>query len=270
MNRKECLNLMMDYFKLESSINYLKNPDFELKSHIFYYRDTFKDIEEIRILRIRSKNSADNIIFDVYYVSQEFEGLFHGYFRIKPETEVAEKLFQNISKVATDLGQYFYYVYKHSEILKIYLISGNLENALVHSKNKDFQQSFDQIKKVTKQEIASYSTKSLKSILLRRELLEKHIANFINMNAKCSERVKMFLINLLSNKYAGHICLIPNGVGINNFIQVTTEQAQFNDNTNIPIYGLLDYAVEQHCVLFVKLDFDFKGGGAIGKGNNQR
>ena len=268
MNRIECLDLKMEYFKPESAINYLKNPDFELKSHIFYYRDIFKDIEEIKILRISSKNSSDNIVFDVYYVSQEFDGLFHGYFRIKPETEMAEKLFENISKVATDLGQYFYYVYKNSEILKIYLISGNLENALAHCKNKDFQQNFVEIKKATQLEIAKFSTQSLKTILLRRELLEKYITNFIKMNSKCSDRVKMFLINLLSSKYAGHICLIPKRAEIKNFIQVTTEQVFFNDNLSIPIYGLLDYAVNYNCVLFVKLDFDFKGGEAIGKGND--
>ena len=129
MNRNECLQLMMQYFQVESCIKHLKNPDLELKSHTFYYRDTFKDINELRILRVSSKNKNDDIIFDIYYVSQKFDGLFHGYFRIKPETDMAELLFQNISKVATDLGHYFTYVYKHSEVLKVYFSPGKLFDA---------------------------------------------------------------------------------------------------------------------------------------------
>ena len=265
MNRNECLELMMQYFNVESCIKHLKNPDFKLKSHTFFYRDTFKEIDELRILRVSSKNKNDDIVFDVYYVSQEFDGLFHGYFRIKPETDMAERLFQNISKVAADLEDYFYYVYKYGEVLKVYLISGNLQNAIEHGKDNNIEKLFDQIKKAISLEIANYSVKDLRNTLLRRELLEKYIAHFIDMNSKCSERVKMFLINILSNKYAGHVCLIRNKAEIKNYIHVSTGQVMFHGNPDTPIYGLLDYAVNNHFVLFVKLEFDFEGGGYVGK-----
>ncbi len=265
MNRDECLQLMMQYFNVESCITHLKNPDLKLKSHIFFYRETFKDIKEIRMLRVSSKNQKDNIIFDVYYVSQEFDGLFHGYFRIKPESDMAERLFQNISKVATDLGHYFYYVYKNSEILKIYLISGNIENALQQCEDKNYEELFKRIKKVTYLEVAQYSAKDLRNILLRRELLEKYIFNFISINGKSSERVKMFLINILSNEYSGHICLVSDTKGIANTIHISTKQVALQNNPGIPIYGLLDYAAKNHSVLFVNLEFDFEGGGYVGK-----
>lgn len=265
MNRNECLELIMQYFQIESYIKHLKSPDLKLKSHTFFYRDTFKDIDELRILRVSSKNKDDNIVFDVYYVSQEFDGLFHGYFRIKPESPIAERLFQNISKVTTDLGHYFYYVYKQSEILKIYLISGNLQNAIEHCKDKNYKELFEHIKKATYIEIANHSVKDLSNILLRREFLEKYIANFIDLNGKSSESVKMFLINILSKKYVDHVCLIWDDTAIKNCIQVTTSQVLFHGNPDIPIYGLFDYVLSNHFVLFLKLEFDFEGGGYIGK-----
>ncbi len=258
----------MQYFNVESCIKHLKNPDLKLKSHIFFYRDTFKDIDELRILRVSSKNSTDNIVFDIYYVSQEFEGLFSGYFRIKPESDMARRVFQNISKVTTDLGHYFYYVYKYSEFLKIYLISGNLNNALQQSKDKNYEDIFQRIKKEIYLEVSQYSTTELKQLFLRREFLEKYIANFINMNKKCSERVKMFLINILSHEYSRHISLIKDTEEIKNYVHVTTEQVVFHTNSQIPLYGLLDNCVKNHSVLFVKLEFDFEGGGHIGKAIN--
>lgn len=265
MNKDECLQLIMQYFNVESCIRHLKNPDLKLKSHIFFYRDTFRDINELRILRVTSKNDGDNIVFDIYYVSQEFDGLFNGCFRIKPESEMAERLFQNLSKVTTDLGQYFYYVYKKSEILKIYMISGNLENALQQSLDKNYKDLFEKIKKETYLEISQYSSKELRKILLRREFLEKYIKNFINMNKKCSERVKMFLINILSREYCGHICLVRDTSGIDNYVQVTTKQVIFHKAPEIPLFGLLDYSIKNRSVIFVKLEFDFEGGGPLGK-----
>ncbi len=270
MNKNECLQLIMQYFQVESFIKHLKNPDLKLKSHTFFYRDTFKDIDELRVLRVSSKNKEDNIVFDVYYVSQEFDGLFHGYFRIKPESDMAKRLFQNISKVTTDLGHYFYYVYKQSEILKIYLISGNLQNAIEHSKDKNYMDVFENIKKATYTEISSYSVRDLRSKLLRRELLEKYIYNFIDLNGKSAESVRMFLINILSKKYAEHVCLTWDDMAIKNCIHVTTSQVLFNSKPDIPIYGLLDYALSNHFVLFIKLEFDFEGGGYIGKDINKR
>lgn len=265
MKRNECLQLIMQYFNIESCIKHLKNPDLKLKSHTFFYRDTFKDIDELRILRVSSKNKDDNIVFDVYYVSQEFDGLFNGHFRIKPESDMAKRLFQNISKVTTDLSHYFYYVYKQSEILKIYLISGNLQNAIEQCKDKNYKDVFEHIKKATYIEIANYSVKDLGNLLLRREFLEKYIANFIDLNRKASESVRMFLINILSKKYAEHICLTWDDTAIKNCIHVTTSQVLFQNNPDIPIYGLLDYALSNHFVLFLKLEFDFEGGGYIGK-----
>ncbi|WZL73520.1 hypothetical protein QBE52_01955 [Clostridiaceae bacterium 35-E11] len=265
MNKKECLQLIEKYFELESFVRDLKAPDFQIKSHIFYFRGLFKDIQELRILRVRSKNKEDHIIFDIYYVSGMLEGLYHGYFRIKPESPMAKKVFENMSRVCTDLGYYLYDVYRNSDFLKIYLISGNLQNALEQSKHKDFHLAFEEIKKLSYTEIAGYEAKDLYKGLLRRDDLQKHITNFIDFNAKCSEKVKMFLITLLSHPYRDHVCLIHHGMHIKNFIHIDTRKIFFHGDNTMPIYGLLDYAVAQDFILFIRLEFDFEGGGNIGK-----
>lgn len=265
MDKIECLQLIEKYFDLESFVTKLKNPDFHLKSHLFYFRGWFQEIEELRILRVQSKNRLDHIVFDIYYVSQAFEGLYHGYFRIQPASSMAKKVFENMSKVCTDLGYYLYDVYRNSDFLKIYLISGNLQNALEQSKNKDFQPIFGKIKMAGYTEIAGYQPKDLYNGLLKRDYLQKYITNFIEFNGKCSEKVKMFLITLLSHPYRDYVCLINNGIHLKNFIHMDTKQIFFHGHFSIPIYGLLDYAVDNHCILFVKLEFDFEGGGNLGK-----
>ena len=265
MDKKECLSLMGQYFQIQSCIVGLKNPDFELKSHIFFFKDTFKEIDEIKIVRVSSKNTNDNIIFDIFYVSHEFNGLFHGFFKVRPESFAAQKLFENVSKVCTDLSDYMYYLYQDSTLLKIYLMSGNFQNTLEQYNASSFTSDFKEYKKNIYREIADYSAEELTDSLLDRRSGQKYISNFIVFNSKCSEQVKMFLINLLSDKCLNHICLINSNSNIKNYIYANSNSVYFNANHLIPVYGLLDYIVSEQFILFLKFDFDFEGGVNVGK-----
>ncbi|MCT4607085.1 MAG: hypothetical protein N4A64_13475 [Marinisporobacter sp.] len=264
MDKNECFKLMNQYFHIKSLIAKLKNPDFKLKSHIFYYNDIFKEIDKIAIMRVNSKNVEDDITFDIYYVSDEFDPLFHGYFSIEPISKGAEKIFENISKVCTDLGYYFYYAYQNSDLLKKYLIAGNFQNSLEQSKD-DFEKQFDKIKRQTLMEIAQYETKDLEEALLRREFIKKYIKNFILFNGKPSEEVKMFLMSILSEKMKKHICFINSEKIFDSFIKVNKEGIDFNGWHSLPIYGLLEDVVKKNYVLFLRLEFDFEGGDGIDK-----
>jgi hypothetical protein len=270
MDKKECLNLFGQYFQVQSCIVALKNPDFELKSHIFFFKDIFKEIDEIKILKVSSKNTQDNIIFDVYYVSHEFEGLYHGYFRIKPESENACKMFDDISKMCTDLSEYIYYVYQNSELLKIYLISGSIQNALEQCVGKGYANELKQLKKRIYTEIADNSGDEFCEAVLDRHLNSKYIFNFITFNSKCSEPVKMFLLNILSDTYSSYICMLNRVSRIENHICVSPDSLFFNGNDKLPVYGLLDHAALEKFVVFLKFDFDFEGGVNIGKTTGQR
>lgn len=270
MDKKECLKLMGQYFHIDSLINKLKHPDFELKSHIFYYRDIFKEVDEIPILRVSSNQIEDDIIFDVYYVSGSFEGLFHGYFRIHPKTTMAEKIFQNTSRVCTDLGYYFYYIYQNSDLLKRYFISGNLQNMLDEDQQNNFKNKFEVIKKETYMDIAKYDMKDLQHSFLRKDQFKKYITDFIRFNGKCSEKVKMFLISILSGKNKDAICFINNEKYIKTFISVDIKSVTISNKPQIPIHGLINYAVNNNLILFLKLEFNFEGGDTIGKISSQR
>ncbi|QZY55437.1 hypothetical protein [Crassaminicella profunda] len=264
MDKNECLKLMNQYFHIESLIVKLKNPDFKLKSHIFYYNNIFKEVDKIAIMQVRSKNLEDDILFNIYYVSDEFESLFHGYFSIEPLSKSAQKIFRNISKVCTDLGTYFYYAYQNSDLLKKYLIAGNFQNSLEES-DDDLKKQLDEIKKEMYIEISQYETKKLEQILLRRDFLRKYIKNFIKFNEKPSEEVKMFLMSILTRKMKNHICFMNNEKILNTFIHIDTKSITLNKYKNLSIYGLMDHAVEENYILFLKLEFDFEGGDNIGK-----
>ncbi|TCO78716.1 hypothetical protein [Marinisporobacter balticus] len=260
MDKKECLKLIEQYFHIKSFINKFKNPDFKLKSHIFYYREIFKEVDEIRMLRVASKNIQDDIILDIYYVSKSFEGLFNGYFKIHPISTTARKIFGNVSNICTDLGYYFYYVYQNSDLLKKYLISGNLENTMENHQKNDFKTQFDRIKKETYMDIAKYDMKEIENIFLNREKLKKYITNFIRLNGKCSEEVKMFLIQILSDQYKNNLCFINSEDYLNTFIKIDTKSIYLNNHPKVPIYGLMDYATQEHFILFLKLEIYFEGG----------
>ncbi|QXM06805.1 hypothetical protein [Crassaminicella indica] len=263
MDKNECLKLMEQYFHIKSLIAKLKNLDFKLKSHIFYYNNIFKEIDKIAIMRVYSKNLEDDIVFDVYYVADAFEQLFHGYFSIEPVSEPSKKIFENISRVCTDLGHYFYYAYQNSDLLKKYLIAGNFKSIVEQTKD-DFEVQFCKMKKEVYMEIATYKTEDLEKVLLRRELIKKYIKNFINLNGKPSEEVKMFFINILSEKMRRHICFI-NSEKITNVININTRTVSFNKCCDLPIYGWINYAVKENAILFLNLEFDFEGGDNIGK-----
>src|SRR5690606_27761439 len=112
-----------------------------------------------------------------------------------------------------DLGEYFYYVYQNSEFLKIYFATGSVENALEHhnrKKTKEGAFDFNKFKEDMYLEISSYSQEELREMVLNRNLTKKYVSNFIKLNSKCSEYVKMFLINILSEVYIRNICIINN------------------------------------------------------------
>lgn len=260
MDKEQYLGLVEQYFKLESCIKNLKTPDFRLKSHIFFYRDIFKEVGEIKIFRVSSKNPQDDISFDIYYVSEHFDGLFSGCFKIKPESNNAKKVFQNISIVFTDLGEYLYYVYQNSEFLKIYLVSGSIENALDNININNFEHELGNIKKETLVEITNYAQEEIYNGILRRDLLKKYISNFIKLNSKCSEKVRMFLISILSDKYSNYICLINNNIKWKNYISVSAQDVVVKGSPEISAYLMLEYAVKNNLILFIKFEYDFKGG----------
>jgi len=270
VDKRECINLIKQHFEIQSSVASLKNPDFELKSHIFFYNNLFKEVNEIRILRVKSKNAKDNIMFDIYYVSDEFEGLFHGYFRIKTESDSANKIFEDVSKMCTDLSEYMYYVYQNSELLKIYLISLDIQSSLEQCDMQNDAGGFEDIKKSIYKEIADYDQIELSSSILDRRFNKKNIYNFIVFNSKCSEIVKMFLLNLLSNKYSNNICMVNWKSKFKNYIYVNSNSIYFNGNKQLSVFSLLDSAVLGSFVMFVKFDFDFEGGVNSGKTINKR
>ncbi|MCX7745826.1 MAG: hypothetical protein N2645_02900 [Clostridia bacterium] len=259
MDKKECINLISRFFMMESCVIKLKDPDFQLKSHIFYFNGMFQDIPELRIVRVCSRNRQDNIVFDIYYVSDAFEGLYHGYFRIKPESEAAKRLFMSISTVCTDIGEYFYYVYQNSNLLKIYLATGDLWNALDQSPDCDYRNEFEQIKRSSTLEIANVSPADLQQGLLNRNYLKKYISNFIKLNSKCSEQVKMFFIHILNKKYAKNICLVNHGFALGNYLNINPANIRFN-SCEVPVYKLLEYFVEHNFILFIRMEFDFQVG----------
>ncbi|HBY20303.1 MAG: hypothetical protein A2Y24_04810 [Clostridiales bacterium GWE2_32_10] len=270
MENKECLNLINKHFEVQSCIALLKNPDLKLKSHIFFFNNLFKEISEIKILRVKAKNQTDDIAFDIYYVKDEFEGLYHGYFRIKPETDAASKIFEDVSKMCTDLGEYMYYLYKNSDLLNIYLLSLDIQTAIEQSDTKDDHLEFDKIKKNMYREIAEYEQGELEGTILDRWMNRKYIYNFIMFNSKCSETVKMFLLNLLSNRYSNNICMINWSCNIKNYIYVSPNTVYFNGNNQISVFSLLDSVLSQKFVIFIKFDFDFEGGGNVGKTLSKR
>ena len=268
MDKNECINLLSQYFDLESYMLNLKNPDFELKSQILYYKGLFKDIEEIKVLKVESKNKSDDILFDIYYVSKELEGLFHGYFRIQPKTVLAQRIFKNVNKICTDLKDYFYYVYQNSDVFKIYLMSGNAQYALEESEiaNNDKEEAaFHTMKLRTLEQIAGYTEKDLQNMLLQRSFLEKYIQHFIELNSKCTEEVKGFLIDMLYSQYSKHICLMHDQSQLSCYVTVSPKEIYFTTHEKISVYAFLEYCVSHSCVVFLKLQYDFGGGGSLGK-----
>lgn len=260
VDKSEFLKVISKSFKLKSEIAFLSKPDFDLKSRIFYYTDIFKDIDEIKILTVRSTNEADDIEFSVYYIRHEFENLYTGYFKIIPKSANGEKMFYGVSKVCTNLSEYLYYVYQNSEFLKVYIISGTVASALEQSEKKIYSIDFEKIKKNTYLEMSKYSFQEFQNILLKRDYLVKYLTNFIKFNKKCSSIVKMFFINILSPEYKDNICFINNCEGIETYIKVNSEDAVLNSDTQISLYCLLECAAKNKFPLFLKLEDDFKGG----------
>ncbi|QEK13296.1 hypothetical protein FQB35_14015 [Crassaminicella thermophila] len=258
MDKKACLELIEQHFEIKSLISKLKNPDFQLKSHIFYYNNIFQEVDELKILRITSKDKNEDIVFDIYYVSDVLEGLFHGYFRVEPVSTWAREVFKNISRVCTDLSAYFYYAYRNSDLLNKYLIAGDFKNILEQRKTDD--DLFHKVKKEIYKEIAQYKYEEIEYIFLRREGMKKYIEDFIKFNKKVSEEVKMFLINIWSGKYKNNICFINNPAYIKNHIRVDTNYISFDKNSEVPIYGLMDHSLDENYIVFIRLEFDFEGG----------
>ncbi|MFZ5969047.1 MAG: hypothetical protein ACOYVK_17975 [Bacillota bacterium] len=260
MDKSECIKLASQFFHIESTIPKLKNPDFQLKSHVLFYRGIFNELEELKILKITSKNPEDHICFDIYYISEEFNGLFNGYFRIEPQSERAEMLFQTVSRVCTDLGLYMYYLYQNSSLLKYYFISGSIQNAIEYMKDEEYQQQYQQYAIACYKEAACYPAEKIRKMFLQRELIRKYISDFIQFNTKCSEHVKMFLIYVLSAKYTKNIVFVNDCISFLNKIQITAKDVFLPENIEMPVFGLLEYAEKNNKVLLLRLEFDFEGG----------
>jgi hypothetical protein len=255
---------MDKFFQLDTDILWLKNPDFLMQSRIFYYRNNFKAINEIKILTVKSKNLNDDIVFDIYFIRAEFETLFSGYFKIVPITSTAVAMFEGVSKLCTDLGEYFYYVYKNSEFLKIYFATGSGANALEHHNRKKTKEGAFDFKKYKKDmylEISSYSQDEFSELVLNRNLTMKYVSNFIKLNSKCSEYVKMFLINILSKVYSKNICIINNAYDVKNHILVGTQNIKINNYPNVCVYDVIENALKDNALVLVKFNYDFKTGG---------
>ncbi|AUG57517.1 MAG TPA: hypothetical protein DCE02_00390 [Ruminiclostridium sp.] len=264
MDKNNCIKYMEKFFKLNTDILWLKNPDFLMQSRIFYYRSNFKGINDIKIATAKSKNISDDIVFDIYFIRAEFETLFSGYFKIVPVTSAAETMFEGVSKLCTDLGEYFYYVYQNSEFLKIYFATGSVENALEHhnrKKTKEGAFDFNKFKEDMYLEISSYSQEELREMVLNRNLTKKYVSNFIKLNSKCSEYVKMFLINILSEVYIRNICIINNAYNVKNYILVEAQNAKVNSYPKVCVYDVIEKAVKENALVLVKFNYDFKTGG---------
>ncbi|WP_129599148.1 hypothetical protein [Anaerophilus nitritogenes] len=255
MNKQECIEWIKSYFEIESLISTLKDPDFNIKSRIFYFKDVFRSIDELKILKIYSKNKKHNIVLEVYYVTDDFEGLFHGYFRIEPVTDSARKIFKNMSRVCTDLGYFFYHAYQHSEILKKYIVSGDIDYII-----EDDENFFETVKKNTYLELSQYEEKQMNQMILSREKFKKYITHFIHWNKKCSEEVKTFLMHLWTTSYKNCICPINNVNAVDYSIKVDTQDIFFQKNKDLSVYGLLEYAQTHGFIVFLYLQFDFEGG----------
>lgn len=235
-----------------------------MQSRIFYYRNDFKAINEIKILTVKSKNEEDDIVFDIYFIRAELETLFSGYFKIVPKTSKAEAMFEGVSKLCTDLGEYFYYVYQNSEFLKVYFATGNALNALEHhnlKKNKEGTFDFKKFKEDMYLEISSYSQDEFNELVLNRSFTVKYVSNFIKLNSKCSEYVKMFLINILSKAYNKNICIINNAYDVKNHILVETQNIKVNNRPDVCVYDVIENAVKDNAIVLVKFNYDFKAGG---------
>ncbi|MCG8481782.1 MAG: hypothetical protein MJA31_00590 [Clostridia bacterium] len=259
MDKKECIELYMKYFKVSSTLANFKNLDLYMKSHIFYYRDIFKEVNEIKIMNVSAIDQNVDINFDIYYFSKSLDGLFNGYFKISPNTESAKQIFENVSKVCTDLENYFYYVFKNSEIMKIYLISGSIENAKDHYSNAGQSDDYNKFIKSFYNEISTYETNALLKGTLERKLLKKHITNFIKMNSKCAANVRMFLINILSDPYNNNVCVLNNAINIQKYIHINTNDIYIHGDLDIPVFGLLEHVNKINGTVFLKFEFDFEG-----------
>lgn len=264
MDKSNCIKYMEKYFDLNSDILWLKNLDFLMQSRIFYYRNNFKAISDIKILTAKSKNIEHDIIFDIYFIRAEFETLFSGYFKIVPKTPTAITMFEGVSKICTDLGEYIYYIYQNSEFLKVYFATGSPANALEHhnrKKSKEGAFDFKKYKEDMYLEISSYTQDEFNELVLNRNLTMKYVSNFIKLNSRCSEYVKMFLINVLSTIYNKNICIINNAYNVKNHILVGTQNIRVNNYPKVCVYDVIENAVKNNALILIKFNYDFKGGG---------
>ena len=110
-------------------------------------------------------------------------------------------------------------------------------------------------------EISSYSQDEFSELVLNRNLTMKYVSNFIKLNSKCSEYVKMFLINILSKVYSKNICIINNAYDVKNHILVGTQNIKINNYPNVCVYDVIENALKDNALVLVKFNYDFKTGG---------
>ncbi|PAB60595.1 hypothetical protein [Anaeromicrobium sediminis] len=253
MDKKQCIDVVTQNFIIESTVNTLKYVDFEMKSHMLFYRDMFRNAGKIKIATVKSKAIGNDIVFHIYFISDEFNGLCNGYFKMEPESSNGKKLFEGVSRITTDLAEYFYYLYRNSEFLKVYLVSLNVNSMEEISKDNEIEEAL----KENRISISNMEMDEFKSILLDRKFVKKYISNFLRINEKPTEEVKMFLINMLNESYDKNVCLVNNMCKLNTLIKVSFDKVALNKN-NITPYDLLEYSRENGKIVYVNLDFSFK------------
>jgi hypothetical protein len=241
-------------FTMESRVNTLKYVDFEMKSHMLFYRDMFRNVGKIKIATVKSKAIGNDISFHIYFISHEFNGLCNGYFQMEPISSNGKRLFEGVSRITTDLAEYFYYLYKNSEFLKVYLVSLNVNS--MEEINKDHE--IEEVLNENRISISNMEMDEFKSTLLDRRFVKKYISSFLRINEKPTEEVKMFLINILNESFHKNVCLVNNMCKLSNLIKVSSNRVTFNKN-NINPYDLLEYGRDHGKIIYVNLDFSFKG-----------
>lgn len=254
MDKSQCIKLIEENFIIRSDISSFTNMDFNMTSRIFYYRDTFKNVGKIKIATITSKNIPNDIVMDLYFISDEFKDLCSGYFEIKAVSENSKKLLKGVSKITTDLKEYFYYLYKNSEFLKIYFISKNGENIEVENKDDMLAKIF----KSGEKQIGNLTAEEFKNSLLERKFTYKYIDLFIQSDEKLTEEVRMFLINILNDTYNKNIVLVNRKNKLQHIIKVDYKEVKLNEK-NITAYDMLDYSKDNNKIIYIYLDFSFKG-----------
>lgn len=260
MTKESCLQLILKNFNIESCVSGFNDLDLNLNSRIFYYFEMFKGIRQIKLIKVSSKCSDDNIIFNVYFHSEDFGGLSKGFFKIIPETQRATDILEYSNKVCYNLGDYFYDLFNNNELFKLYLISNNFQTAL-ETRNLQLNKiDFNKIKKYQLSSLSNYHPDIFNKGFLNNKYILKYISDFYNYSSDVSNETKRFLLNILTYDSPFNYLLLNGKLNIPYTIKVTPKNIILSDNKfNLPLYYFYDQLKRYHMTLFVKLEFNFGG-----------